>query len=192
MQKILLMTTAIILTGCAPAIVGGAAVVGGAVASEKGVSGTLSDTQISTEIKLKLYQKDPDLHARVHVTVQNGEVMLTGAVLTSQMHLDAVKIAWEPAGVKRVIDNIGLSEGLKVGMYAKDSWITSRIKSELLFHQDIHSLNFSIKTVSGNVYLMGVAQNQQELDAVTGIARKVNGVNKVTSYVKIKDQPVED
>ena len=80
------------LSGCAPALIGGATVVGGAITKEKGLSGTVEDSRISTQIKLALYQKDPDLHAHVNITVQNSEVMLTGSVPTNEQHLDAVKI----------------------------------------------------------------------------------------------------
>lgn len=184
--------TILLLSGCAPAIVGGATMIGGAFVREKGLSGTMSDSQISTQIKLALYKKDPDLHARVNVNVQNGEVMLTGAVPTNQMHLDAVKIAWEPIGVQRVIDNIAISEGGSIGLYAKDTWITTQLKSALLFHNDIHSINFSLKTVSGIVYIMGIAQNQNELDQVVDLARKTDGVRRVISYAKIKNMPVID
>lgn len=176
-----------LISGCAPVIVGGgAAMVGGAVVKEKGVSGSLTDAQIATKIRVALYQKDPDLHHNVNVTVQNSEVMLTGAVPKNEDHLDAVRIAWDVKGVKRVIDNIGVSEGASVGLYAKDAWITTQLKSQLLFDKDIQSVNYSIKTVSGNVYLMGIAQDQTELDRVTDYARHVSGVNKVISYVKMK------
>lgn len=176
------------VVGCAPAVIGGgAAVVGGALVKEKGLSGSLSDSQISTRIEIELYKKDPDLHRRISVTVQNGEVMLTGAVPKNQDHLDAVKIAWEVKGVTRVIDNIAVSEGGSVGLYAKDTWITTQIKTQCLFHENIQSVNYSIKTVSGNVYLMGIAQDQAELTLVTDIARQTEGVKKVISYVRLKD-----
>lgn len=187
-KTIALMTLlATSIAGCAPVVIGGgAAAVGGALVKEKGLSGTLSDSQISTHIGIELYKKDPDLHRNVSVTVQNGEVMLTGAVAKNQDHLAAVKIAWEAKGVTRVIDNISVSEGEGVGVYAKDTWITTQIKTQCLFDQNIQSLNYTIKTVGGIVYLMGIAQNQKELSIVIDIARRTEGVRKVTSYVRLK------
>lgn len=175
------------LTGCAPTVIGGGATIGVAAASEKGVAGAWTDTKISSAIKLALYQKDPDLHRLVSVDVQNGEVFLTGAVPTQKMHLDAVKIAWEPQGVLRVVDNIGTSENASFGTYAQDTWITTQLKSALVLDGDIQSRNYTIKTVSGQVYLMGVAQNQAELDKVTNHARNTANVTKVTSYVRVKE-----
>jgi osmotically-inducible protein OsmY len=184
-----LTITSMALSACVPALIGGgAAVVGGAMVKEKGVSGSLSDTQISTKLSIALYKKDPILHSEINTTVQNGEVMLTGAVPTNEMHLDAVRIAWETPGVKRVIDNIAVSsEGASAGVYAKDAWITTQLKSKLLFDEHIQSLNYSIKTVSGQVYLMGIAQDQTELRTVVEYARTIDGVQKVISYVRLKD-----
>jgi len=177
------------LIGCVPAVVGGGAAVGVTAATkEKGVTGAWNDTKISTAIKVGFYQKDPDLHRLVSVNVQNGEVLLTGAVPNEQMHLDAIKIAWEPKGVKRVIDNIGRSENATFGTYANDTWITTQLKSILMFDGDIESRNYSIKTVSSQVYIMRIAQDQTDLDKVIHHARNTNGVTKVISYVRMKDE----
>lgn len=183
-----LTTLAMILSSCAPAIIGGgAAMVGTSVVQEKGVSGNITDSQISTKIKVSLYQYDPDLYHHINVNVQNSEVLLTGSVPTNEMHLEAVKRSWDTKGVKRVIDNIAVAKEGTVGLYAKDTWITTQIKTKLLFDVDVQSVNYSIKTVSGVVYLMGIAQNQEELDRVTNIARHVAGVVKVISYTHLKD-----
>lgn len=191
-QKALLLTgivgCSIGLSACVPAVVGGGAAVGVAATKEKGVAGAWSDTKISAAIKLGLYQKDPDLHRLVDVNVQSGEVLLTGALPTEEMHLDAVKIAWEPQGVVRVIDNIGKSEGATLGTYTADTWITTQLKSKLMLDGDIQSRNYSIKTVSSQVYLMGIAQDQTELDKVIEHARNTSGVTQVVSYVRVKGE----
>lgn len=192
-KKALLVTSTLAFTallgGCVPAaVVGGGAAVGAAATKEKGVTGAWNDTKISAAIKLGLYQKDPDLHRLVDVNVQSGEVLLTGAVPNEEMHLDAVKIAWDQRGVKRVIDNIGRSEGASIGTYAADTWITTQLKTALMFDGDIQSRNYSLKTVSGQVYIMGIAQDQPELDKVINHARNTSGVTNVVSYVRLKDE----
>jgi osmotically-inducible protein OsmY len=183
-----IISSSVVLSACIPTVVGGGAAVGVAATKEKGVTGAWSDTKISAAIKLKLYQKDPELHRVVDVNVQNGEVMLTGGVPNEQAHLDAVKIAWSVQGVKRVIDNIGRAEGASLGAYTKDTWITTQLKSTLMFDSDIQSRNYSIKTVSGQVYVMGIAQDEEELGRVMDHARNTDGVTKVVSYVRMKDE----
>jgi osmotically-inducible protein OsmY len=183
---ILIGAAAAALSACAPVILGSGTVIGTAAVSEKGVSGAFSDTQISTQIRAKLYSKDSDLYYKVGVTVTNGEVMLTGAVPNDTMQLDAVRLAWEVKGVQRVIDNICVSQDTNIGNFTQDSWISTRLHSSLLFDQDILSVNYSIKTMNGTVYLMGIAQNQDELNRVVNHARNTSNVKKVVSYVQIK------
>jgi osmotically-inducible protein OsmY len=186
--SLVLMSVAVALSACAPAIIGGGAVVGTAAVSEKGISGALSDTQISTQIRAKFYSKDPELYYKVGVTVTNGEVMLAGAVPNDTMQLDAVRLAWEVRGVQRVIDNITVCRDTNLGGFAQDSWITTSLRSSLLFDPDILSVNYSIKTMNGIVYLMGVAQDQNELNRVINHARNTPYVKKVVSYIHIKGE----
>ena len=72
--------------------------------------------------------------------------------------------------------------------YARDSWITTQLKTKILNDNDIRSLNYNVHTENGTVFLIGIAQNQQELDKVTHYARHIGGVRKVTSYVTLKSQ----
>jgi len=44
--------------------------------------------------------------------------------------------------------------------------------------------------VQGVVYLMGVAQNQAELNRVIETARTISGVKQVVSYVKLAGEPL--
>ncbi len=189
-----MLTLSLSLSGCVPVLVAGAGVATvTSAAKEKGISGGLSDTQISVSIKKKVYEKDQDIHRRIGVNVQNGEVLLTGSLPTSELIDDIEQIAWGTPGVKKVINQIGISNDDSFGLTQGtiDSWITTQIKSSLTFTSDIKSINYSIKTVSGIVYVMGVAQSQEELDKVLTTARNTRGVKKVLSYVKIKESPVD-
>src|SRR3989338_6002733 len=192
-KKIISLALAGVLTSsCIPMVAGGVATVGGAAIKEKGVGGAMSDTSISTRLKMDLYAKNREMHAAVGANVQHGEVLLTGAVADPQWVVDAEQIAWNTQGVTRVINNLSVSKGDgSVGVLATDSWATTQIKSALLFDGDIRSVNYSIKTVGGVVYIMGIAQNQAELDRVVNHCRTTKGVKKVKSFVKIKQNTTE-
>lgn len=186
-----LSTSLFLVTGClAPLVIGGGAAVGTLAVREKGVTGTISDSQISIVIKAKLYSFDPDLHARITVNVEGGEVLLTGSVNKQEWPIEAERIAWEASGVKKVLNNIEVvdNDDIGVGIYAKDSWITTQLKSKLLFGDDIRSLNYSVKTVGGVAYIMGIAQSKEELDKVLEIASKTSGVTKVVNYTKVRGE----
>ena len=55
----------------------------------------------------------------------------------------------------------------------------------MTFDRNIQSINYSIDTVAGTVYLMGVAQNQAELNKVIEVARTIPHVMQVVNYVKM-------
>ena len=141
-------------------------------------------------IKAKLYSFDTDMHARVTVNVEGGEVLLTGSVNKQEWPIEAERIAWEASGVKKVLNNIEVvdNDDIGVGIYAQDSWITTQLKSKLLFGDDIRSLNYSIKTVGGVAYISGIAQSKEELDKVLEIASKTSGVTKVVNYTKVRGE----
>src|SRR5437016_1999775 len=96
---ILLITTASITSGCAPVMVCGGAAAGTAVVREKTFGESITDTQISTKLKWAMMQHDLPLLQHIGINVQNGEVLLTGAVPNPQMHLEAVRLAWDVQGV---------------------------------------------------------------------------------------------
>ncbi len=49
-----------------------------------------------------------------------------------------------------------------------------------------------IEAVNGAVYLMGVAQDQGELDRVVAHAKDLAYVRQVVNYVRLKDDPTRD
>ena len=177
------------ISGCAPIIIGGGALVGTLATRDKGITGTASDSQISTVLKTRIYSHSSDLYTKIGINVQNGEVLLTGSVPTADWQADAERIAWEVNGVKQVLNQIEVSEGGGLGSMAKDSAITTQVKSRLLFDGSIRSLNYSVKTVGGVVYIMGDAQSQEELNLVSEHASKVSGVQKVVNYARVKGEP---
>jgi osmotically-inducible protein OsmY len=70
----------------------------------------------------------------------------------------------------------------------RDFWIIQKIDGKLLLDGDIRSINYSIESVDGVVYLIGVAQNEVELNRVIDHARDVQYVRRIVNYVRIKTQ----
>ncbi len=167
--------------------VGAGATAGSAAVQERGITGALDDTQIRMEINHLWLQKDETLYRKVSLQVQEGRVLLTGVVPDPEMRMTAVKLAWQADGVREVINEIEVAEAGSLQGFARDTWISAQLKSRLLFDDEIMSPNYSIETVRGVVYLMGVARSRAELERVTNHARNIAHVRKVTSYVRVKD-----
>jgi len=68
-------------------------------------------------------------------------------------------------------------------------WISTQIRARLIATKGVRSINFSILTVNQVVYVMGIAQDQLELDKVTYIASTTSYVQRVVSYARLKNDP---
>jgi osmotically-inducible protein OsmY len=184
------LTLPMALGGCAGALVVGglAAAAGGgyAAAQERGVDGAAGDMTIKTNIEAELIKRDPMLQAGITTTVYGGRVLLTGRVASPEMKAAAGQIAGSTQNVRALYDEVEVAPAGSAWDDAKDAWITTRVRSEMVVDADIRSVNYTIDTANGSVYLIGSARSQAELDRATRIARYVPDVRRVVSYVEIR------
>lgn len=173
------------VSGCASLIIGGAATAGVAAYQERGISGVAADTTTATKLRAKLLEADDKLFRDVGIEVYEGRVLLTGRVATEDMRAEAVKLAWSVDSTKDVINELLVSESPLSDM-ANDSWITAKLTSKITVDEKIFSINYSIETVGGVIYLIGIAQDQAELDRVINHARSIDSVQRVVSHVRVK------
>jgi osmotically-inducible protein OsmY len=76
--------------------------------------------------------------------------------------------------------------GQKSGAYVDDSWITTKVKSELIANDDTKARNISVDTSHGVVTLSGTADDMEEVTNAVEIARGVDGVTSVTNQIRIE------
>ena len=67
--------------------------------------------------------------------------------------------------------------------------LMAQLKLKLAMDDRVTSINYSVDTVSGVVYLFGIAQDSAELDRVTYHARNMDYVLKVVNHVWLKTDP---
>ncbi len=182
---ILLLAAMLPLGGCAPLVVGGAAVGVTVAAQDRPVKTAFSDSAIQANINAKLVDFDLKVYQRVDIEVVEGRVLLTGIVPNPQNRIDAARIAWQVDGVAEVINEIEVKDTSTLSDAARDSWITTKLRTAILFDGEVQSINYTIDTVNKTVYLMGIAQDQKELDRVVGYARRIDYVRRVVPYVRI-------
>ena len=173
------------LSGCAGAVVGGAAAVGTAAYQERGVQGVARDMATATKVRVNLISAGEEYITGVSVEVYEGRVLLTGTLDDEGKRAEAVRIVWKTEGVKDVINEIQTVKS-SLRDLAKDSWVTAQLKSKITFDEKIMAINYSIETVNGIVYLIGIAQNQEELDRILAHARGIDYVRRIISHVRVK------
>ena len=67
----------------------------------------------------------------------------------------------------------------KTERVVSDSWITTKVKSEILANSGTKAFKVSVKTKYKTVTLKGKLPSQEAIDQVKQIAEKVKGVKKV-------------
>ena len=182
---------ALFLTACTPVgvVVGVGASAGVAVSEERGLKGAGSDALIRVSINEAWLTEDFDTFNRLNLQIYEGRILISGRVPDQAQADKAVQLAWQVKNVREVINEIEVSNAGALDNFANDTLINARLDSELLFDGEIRSINFSTRAVGGSVYLLGVAQNREELDRVFRVTRDIPNVKRVISHVIMKDDP---
>lgn len=183
---ILLMFFAVLACapGCLP--LGAGATAGVAAYQERGIKGVFRDAAIEGRI-LKLWlQHDNKMVVHMSIEVYESRALLTGVARTEQQRADAVGMAWKVDGIKDVMNEIIVGDPSSLSKVARDIAIAAELKAKLTFDGNIHAVNYAIETVRGVVFLLGIAQDQSELDRVITQARNISYVKRVVSYVQLK------
>lgn len=183
----LLLAGSLSLSGCAELLIGAAATTGIAVAEERSVGDAVDDLTIRGELNHLFFQDDIELFADVSFSVIEGRVLIKGSVPTPDDRVRALRLAWQAAGVREVINELQVADDSGILDYARDTWISAQLKGKLLVDGDVLSINYSVETVNGTVYLLGIAQDEAELARVTEHARSIENVKRVVSHVVLKD-----
>lgn len=181
----LALASSIALSGCVAAAVGTAGAVGLAAVQERTMGEAVDDATASNEIKAKLLSEGG--YGEVDVEVANGLALLSGRVASPEMRVRAEDIAWSSSRVVDVANEIVIEEPGGFFANASDELITARVRSSLIAARDVKSLNFNIETYDGVVYLMGIARSQAELEEAAERASVVRGVQRVASYVRVRE-----
>ena len=91
--------------------------------------------------------------------------------------------------MKEVFNEVEVRDRAGLIDYFKDVRIANELRLKLLSDKDVSAVNYSVETVNTVIYLMGIAQDQAELERVTGHASNIKGVSRVVSFVLLKDDP---
>ncbi len=181
------------LTGCFLPLAVGAGAAGSyaTLGQERSPGDQLKDTAIRSVVSQSWDQYNPELAHDLDATVYEGRVLITGRVPSEEWRQEAVKRSWKADGVKEVYDEIEVGPDTHFSDEARDSFISTRLKNDLVWDGQVKSINYTIKTEDGIVYVIGSARSQEELDRVTGYARNIPNVRRVVSYVKIRTGAAE-
>lgn len=167
--------------------IGAGALVAVKASQERGLVTAVTDDRIWTEINARWLARDAVMFQKLRLQVHEGRALIAGIVQKPAMRVDAVRIAWQVDGIEEIINEIAVAEPNDVGGTIQDQWIVQELRGKLLIDRAVRAINYSVESVRGTIYLMGIAQNAAELQRVIDHARDIAYVRRVVSYVRIKD-----
>lgn len=190
MRNLPLMFAALALcgasSGCVTAAVGAAANVGVFAMQDRTIGQGIDDATASQEVKMRLMATDRAGFVEVDVEVANGALLLSGAAPTEQHRQTAEMIAQNVSSVHTVYNEIFVGQRSGFVRSAQDELITAQIRTRFTASRSVRSINVNIETFHGNVYLMGLARTDQELQRAAEIAATTPGVRRVVSFMQVR------
>ena len=176
----MLITGALMLQGCiTAAIIGAGATATAKVATDPRTAGTqVDDTTLNSRMGMKLKNNGPQfIGARIVSSTYGGDIILTGQANSEQIE-KAESLAYEVEGVKKVYNQIRVSQPVGSGTITNDSWITTKVKSQLILNAKTKARNIKVVTENSEVFLIGIVTSE-EGKAAAQLASQVDGVKKV-------------
>lgn len=180
--------SALLLQGCVAGVVVGSAAVATKTATDPRTVGTqVDDSTLEARVENAI-SKDQQLkkEARVVATAYQGKVLLTGQAPSTELASRAKQIALGVDGAAEVYNEIRQGTPVSLGTASLDTWITTKVRSQILTSDSVKSSNVKVTTENGEVFLLGLV-TQQEGQSAAQIASQVSGVKHVTTaftYVK--------
>ena len=176
------------LSGCASTLVGGAAVVGLASVQERSIKDAAIDIKLGVQLQEKLFKLSAEkLFAYIDIIIVEQRVMMIGNVESQKLRDLASQAAWEVSPkIKDVLNEITIGKKSTIISEAKDARISLSLSGLLLGDSDISDINFSHSVSKQVIFLIGIAQDDDELNKVINHARTVKGVKKVISHIILK------
>jgi hyperosmotically inducible periplasmic protein len=162
--------------------------------NERNFGDKVGDATITATVKSKLLWNSNTDGLDIHVETDNGKVTLSGNANSSAEKDLAGRIAHNTNGVTGVNNRIAMGGTSSTGSNAKaevktaaretgeavsDSWITTKVKSTLLFSRNVDGLDIGVTTSNGVVSLSGVVDTPAQRELAKELAQNVRGVKKV-------------
>lgn len=179
-----------ILNGCVLAVASTGATT--AVSSDSRNIDTMVDDEMieqkaSEILKTNHLLSDEQLFS-VSVYSVSGNVLMVGQTVHKEYIDWCVSEIKKLDSVRKIYNYVEYRKPVEFSVVSSDSYITSKIRTKLLFGEKISSGHFKVVTENSNVYLMGYVTRDESNRAVN-VAKSVDGVQKVYTIFDYFDYP---
>lgn len=169
------------LSACVPvALVAVGATAGGAIIYDKRNVRTMAEDRDMASRLLKQINEDPELKEGTHIIVAtfNHLMLVAGQASTEDLRNRIYEMASSAKNLKRLYKEITIEPPTSASEQAKDTWITTKVKSAMLAEKGLSSTQIKVVTEKRVVYLMGLVTHKQA-DLAATVASAVSDVRQV-------------
>ncbi len=167
------------LSGCMAMAASGAVATTASVAHDRRSAGTIVDDKgLEFRAFQAIHNVPNSLKSHVSAVSYNNNILLVGQVTSDEQRAEIENSIRNLEKVRRIYNEIAVSTPTQLPIRSKDAWISTKIKSNLLFNDLVDGSRIKVCTEDGVVYLMGIVNTAEEEHAVE-VARHVDGVKKV-------------
>jgi osmotically-inducible protein OsmY len=148
----------------------------------------IDDTIMQKNLTARLAFTEKKYFISVQSEVIDGRIFLSGKVENPEEKIKITKLAWETKGVRSVKNAITIKGQSNFKSTAKDIFITSQLRSALIFNKKTKARNYTLETVNKNIYIFGIAMDEEEKKEVINEANKIYDVNKVIPSIYLASE----
>ena len=139
----------------------------------------IDDTIMQKNLSARLALADKKYFLAIQSEVRDGNIFLSGKVDKPEEKIKITKMAWETNGVRSVKNAITIRGQTNFKSTAKDILITSQLRSALIFNKKTKARNYTLETINKNIYIFGIAMNEEEKKEVINEAKKIYDVKNI-------------
>ena len=186
MKKLFSLIFVLCLTACSSATQFGAGV--NITFDPRTIGMQIDDTIMQKSLSARLALVDKKYFLSIQSEVLDGRIFLSGKVDQPEEKIKITKMAWETKGVRSVKNAITIKGQSNFKNTAKDILITSQLRTALILNKKTKSRNYTLETVNKNIYIFGIAMDEDEEKEVIEEANKIYDVEKVIPSIYLASE----
>ena len=148
----------------------------------------IDDTIMQKNLTARLALSEKKYFLSIQSEVIDGRIFLSGKVGEPEEKIQITKMAWETKGVRSVKNAITIKGQSNFKSTAKDVLITSQLRSALIFNKKTKARNYTLETINRNIYIFGIAMDNEEKKEVINEANKIYDVKEVIPSIYLASE----
>ena len=186
MKKIISLLIILLITSCSSVSRFGAGV--DITFDPRTIGMQIDDTIMQKNLSARLALADKKYFLAIQSEVRDGNIFLSGKVDEPEEKIKITKMAWETNGVRSVKNAITIKGQLNFKTTAKDILITSQLRSALIFNKKTKARNYTLETINKNIYIFGIAMDEEEKKEVINEANKIYDVKDIIPSIYLANE----